>query len=85
MKTLLTEPTWHKALEDEWHKPYMQELEAFLEKEEAEGKSILPPKAQRFEALNTTPLKEVKVVILGQDPYPPKDTPMACAFLYYPM
>jgi len=72
MKTLLTEPTWQKALTDEWSKPYMQELEAFLEKEEAEGKSILPPKAQRFEALNTTPLKEVKVVILGQDPYPTK-------------
>jgi len=72
MKALLTEPSWKKALANEWNKPYMQELEAFLEKEEAEGKSILPPKVQRFEALNNTTLDTVKVVILGQDPYPTK-------------
>ena len=72
MKVLLTEPSWQKALADEWSKPHMQELEAFLEKEEVEGKSILPPKAQRFEALNSTALDVVKVVILGQDPYPTK-------------
>ncbi len=72
MKALLTEPSWQKALGDEWSKLYMQELEAFLEKEEAEGKTILPPKAQRFEALNSTALDVVKVVILGQDPYPTK-------------
>jgi len=72
MQTLLTEPSWQKALSDEWQQTYMQELEAFLEHEMAEGKSILPPKPHWFEALNATPLDKVKVVILGQDPYPTK-------------
>ena len=72
MQTLLTEPSWQKALSDEWQQPYMQELEAFLEQEMAEGKSILPPKSHWFEAINATPLEKVKVVILGQDPYPTK-------------
>ena len=72
MNIKLTEPSWQKALIDEWQQPYMQELEAFLERQIAEGKSILPPKLHWFEALNATPLDKVKVVILGQDPYPTK-------------
>ena len=72
MQVLLTEPSWQEALVDEWNKSYMQALEAFLKREEAEGRMILPPKEHRFEALNTTPLHKVKVVILGQDPYPTK-------------
>jgi uracil-DNA glycosylase len=70
MKTSLTQSTWQKALTQEWSKPYMQELEAFLDKEVKEGKNILPSKELWFEALNVTPLEEVKVLILGQDPYP---------------
>jgi len=70
MKQLLTQPTWQKALTQEWSKPYMQELEAFLEAEETQGKQILPPKNLWFEALNVTSLDKVKVLILGQDPYP---------------
>ncbi len=72
MQKLLTEPSWQKALRGEWSKPYMQELEAFLESEAKKGKSILPPKPHWFAALNATPLNKVKVVILGQDPYPTK-------------
>ena len=72
MQTLLTEPSWQKALSDEWQQPYMQELEAFLEHEVSVDKSILPPKPHWFVALNATPLDKVKVVILGQDPYPTK-------------
>lgn len=72
MQTLLTQPSWQEALKDEWKKPYMQELEAFLEQEMVEGNSILPPKPHWFEALNITPLEDVRVVILGQDPYPTK-------------
>ncbi len=48
----------------------MLELASFLEQEAKEGKTILPPQKEWFHALNTTPLKEVKVLILGQDPYP---------------
>ncbi|SFV67168.1 Uracil-DNA glycosylase, family 1 [hydrothermal vent metagenome] len=72
MQSLLSEPLWQKALDNEWQKPYIIALEAFLESEMAEGKSILPPRSHWFEALNTTPLDKVKVVILGQDPYPTK-------------
>ena len=70
MHSLLTQATWQKALSSEFSKPYMQELLAFLDVERQEEKIILPPKTQWFEALNTTPLEEVKVLILGQDPYP---------------
>jgi uracil-DNA glycosylase len=70
--TLLTQPSWQEALKEEWQKPYMQQLEAFLAQEMAEGKSIFPPKTHWFEALNLTALEDVKVVILGQDPYPTK-------------
>jgi len=70
MQAFLTDPTWKEVLADEFNKPYMQELEAFLNEQEAQGKRILPPKELWFNALNNTPLSEVKVVILGQDPYP---------------
>ncbi|MEA1879839.1 MAG: uracil-DNA glycosylase [Campylobacterota bacterium] len=70
MKESLTQSTWQKALVDEYSKPYMQELEAFLDQEQKEGKKLLPPKELWFQALNATPLDEVKVLILGQDPYP---------------
>jgi len=70
MKTNLTQPTWQKSLTKEWKEPYIQKLEAFLDQEKKEGKNILPPKELWFEALNATPLDKVKVLILGQDPYP---------------
>jgi uracil-DNA glycosylase len=70
MQINLKSPSWQKHLKEEWSKPYMQELEAFLAQEIAEGKSVLPPKDMWFNALNLTDLADVKVVILGQDPYP---------------
>lgn len=64
------ESSWHEILQDEFQKPYMKELLAFLDHEQQAGKEILPKKSLWFQALNLTPLNEVKVVILGQDPYP---------------
>lgn len=58
-----------KALEDEFCKPYMQDLMAFLEAEIKLGKSIYPPRPDIFNAFNLTPYSKVKVVIIGQDPY----------------
>ncbi len=63
-------PSWKNVLHEEFSQPYMQELSAFLEQETTAGKHILPATTDRFNALNKTPLDEVKVVILGQDPYP---------------
>ena len=62
--------SWQTALAPEFDKPYMQALQAFLAQEESAGKHILPATGQRFNALQSTPLDNVKVVILGQDPYP---------------
>lgn len=62
--------SWRAVLANEFTQPYMQELAAFLAQEEQRGKNILPPSAMRFNALRATPAGAVKVVILGQDPYP---------------
>lgn len=64
------DPSWQTALGAEFNKPYLSELEDFLEAETAAGKTILPPAEVRFLALEATPLHAVKVVLLGQDPYP---------------
>jgi len=60
---------WQGLLKAEFDQPYMQSLEAFLSAEQAQGKVIYPPAEQIFTAFNLTPLANVKVVILGQDPY----------------
>ena len=64
------EASWLKHLENEFQQPYMQTLKNFLQIEKQQGKTILPKGSLWFNALNSTPLEKVKVVILGQDPYP---------------
>ena len=63
------EESWKEALRDEFDKPYMKALGDFLRQEKAAGKVIFPPGPLIFNALNSTPLERVKVVIIGQDPY----------------
>ena len=63
------EDSWKAALQEEFEQPYMKELGAFLRREKAAGKVIYPPGPLIFHALNSTPLGQVRVVILGQDPY----------------
>jgi uracil-DNA glycosylase len=63
------EPSWLAVVGDEFDKPYMTQLKAFLQVEKAAGKVIYPAAANWFNALNTTPFERVEVVILGQDPY----------------
>lgn len=62
-------PDWKKALVDEFTQPYFEEIIAFLRAEKRAGKTIYPPGPMIFHAFEATPLKKVKVVILGQDPY----------------
>ena len=62
--------SWLPYLEPEFNQPYMQQLKAFLLAEKHLGKQILPKSNDWFNGLNSTPLDKVKVVILGQDPYP---------------
>lgn len=62
--------SWTTQIGTEFQQPYLQTLLGFIAAEAANGKVILPPEMQRFNALNATPFDKVKVVILGQDPYP---------------
>lgn len=63
------EESWKSALADEFGKPYFESLVRFLHEEKAAGRKIFPPGSQIFRAFELTPVQEVKVVILGQDPY----------------
>jgi uracil-DNA glycosylase len=63
------EPQWKAALADEFEKPYFAEIKQFLVAEKAAGKVIFPPGPLIFNAFHKTPFDQVKVVILGQDPY----------------
>src|SRR3990167_5054802 len=62
------EPGWYSALKEEFQKKYFLMLKEFLI-EEKKKYAIFPPGALIFNAFNTTPFNEVKVVIIGQDPY----------------
>ncbi len=61
--------SWKQALKEEFNKPYFVELKKFLLQEKTDRQIIFPSGPQIFNAFNLTPLDEVKVVIIGQDPY----------------
>jgi uracil-DNA glycosylase len=61
--------SWKAPLSDEFASPYMAALREFLVAEKAAGKRIFPKGSEWFRALDLTPLDQVRVVILGQDPY----------------
>lgn len=63
------EESWREALAPEFEKPYFAELVSRLHQEKASGCRIYPPGGQIFRAFDLCPLPDVKVVILGQDPY----------------
>lgn len=69
MSNVKIEKSWKAVLKDEFSQPYFQSLATFLKKTKQEGKVIYPPGSLIFNAFNTTPFEDVKVVILGQDPY----------------
>lgn len=62
-------PSWQAVLGHELEQPYMHNLRDFLKAEKAAGKVIFPPGPQIFNAFNHTPFQQVRVVIIGQDPY----------------
>lgn len=63
------EASWKEALANEFAKPYFKNLISFLKQEKTDGKTIYPAGSLIFNAYNTTPIDDVRVVILGQDPY----------------
>jgi uracil-DNA glycosylase len=62
-------PSWLEPLRAEFDSPYMAGLKAYLVAEKAAGKRIFPKGTEWFRALDLTALEDVRVVILGQDPY----------------
>ncbi len=68
-RTTRLESSWLAELREEFEKPYMRDLGDFLRREKQYGKRIFPPGKEIFNAFEYTPLDQVKVVILGQDPY----------------
>lgn len=68
--TIISLPkSWRPSLEPVLHSPPLRDLDAFLDAEERSAKAIYPPRDARLAALELTPLDQVRVVILGQDPY----------------
>ena len=67
--TIQLEASWKSRVGDYLQRPDMQTLSEFLRGEKAKGKKIYPRGADIFTALNATPFDQVKVVVLGQDPY----------------
>ena len=63
------EKSWEEVLGEEFEKDYMKNLRNFLIQEKHEGRIHYPPASLIFNAFNHTPFQDVKVVILGQDPY----------------
>ncbi len=63
------EQDWLDILQPEFDLPYMKALKIFLQQEKERGKIVYPRGSDIFNAFNTTRIKDVRVVILGQDPY----------------
>jgi len=66
---LKLDPSWKARVGDYFERPEMQRLSDFLRAELRAGKTIYPAPKRIFAALDATPFEQVKVVILGQDPY----------------
>lgn len=67
--TVKIEESWRRELQSEFDQPYFADLASYLHAEKAAGKTIFPPGSQIFRAFDLCPFENVKVVILGQDPY----------------
>ena len=74
------EESWKRALAPELEKPYFASLVAALHEEKAAGYRIYPPGNLIFNAFDKTPLPQLKVVILGQDPYHNEGEAMGLSF-----
>src|SRR5258708_7922294 len=61
-------PSWHSLLANEFEKPYFHKLAEFVD-EERQQFTVCPPEPDVFSALQLTPYEQVKVLLLGQDPY----------------
>jgi len=75
------ESSWKETLQQEFEKDYFINLVGFV-KEEYRVKTVYPPAGLIFNAFNLCPFSNVKVVLIGQDPYHGRDRRMVCVFRY---
>jgi uracil-DNA glycosylase len=80
LQAMLYDNTWYKLLADEFEQPYMARLCQLLTAASLTGTQIFPPHQLVFAALNQTRFNNVKVVIIGQDPYHDNDQAEGLAF-----
>ena len=78
--TVKIEAGWKAQLAEEFAKPYFTQIRQFLSEEKAKGKTIFPPGPLIFNAFDKTPFDKVRVVVLGQDPYPGPGQAMGLCF-----
>jgi uracil-DNA glycosylase len=64
LTTIQIKPSRKAVLTDEFQKPYFEQIKLFLQKEKSEGKTVFPEGKNIFNAFNSTPFDQVKVVIL---------------------
>ena len=69
MTKIKLHPSWKNILKDEFEKDYMHRLKSFLMAQKQNKITVFPSGENIFNALNSTPIDNVKVVIIGQDPY----------------
>jgi uracil-DNA glycosylase len=76
---------WDTFLHNELQQPYMQKTLNAVENRRAQGVAVYPPESQVFNAFNVTPLNDIRVVILGQDPYHGEGQAHGLCFSVLPM
>ena len=80
----LTDPSWQEALSNEFDKPYFRDIESTISKAWQSHTIVFPPKHQIFSALNFSPIKDIRVVLIGQDPYHNHRQANGLCFSVYP-
>lgn len=76
--------TWDDVIGDEQQQPYFQQTLSYVAEQRTEGKVVFPPEADVFNAFDATPFADVKVVVLGQDPYHGPDQAHGLCFSVLP-
>ncbi len=79
-RTIALEHSWQSLIGDQFDRPYMRALREFLLSEKRAGKRVYPPGPQMFAAMDLVPVEQVKIVIIGQDPYHGPNQAMGLSF-----
>jgi uracil-DNA glycosylase len=80
MANVKIEESWKKILSDDFEQPYFETIASFLKQAKTDGKTIYPLGSLLFNAFEQTPFDDVKVLILGQDPYHNPNEAMGLSF-----